>query len=42
VMSMIIAHEWIREVEASYERAETRDPENDAEEAFAVDEKIYG
>ncbi len=41
VMSMIIAHEWSGEVEAAYARGETRDPEPDAEEAFAVDEKIY-
>ncbi len=41
VMSMIVAHEWTREVEAAYARGETRDPEDDAEEAFAPDEKIY-
>jgi butyryl-CoA dehydrogenase len=42
VMAMIVAHEWSREVEAAYERGDTRDPENDAAEAFAEDEKIYG
>jgi butyryl-CoA dehydrogenase len=41
VMAMIVAHEWGREVEAALERGETRDPENDAEEAFAPEEKIF-
>ncbi len=40
-MAMIVAHEWSREVEAAHARGDSRDPEDDAEEAFAVDEKIY-
>ncbi len=41
VMAMIVAHEWIREMERTHEAGETRDPENDAAEAFAEDEKIF-
>ncbi len=41
VMSMIIAHEWYRELEARRQDAALRDPEADAAEAHAEDEKIY-
>jgi alkylation response protein AidB-like acyl-CoA dehydrogenase len=41
VMAMIVAHEWGREVERTSARGDVRDPEPDAAEAFALDEKIY-
>ncbi len=41
VMSMIIASEWYKEYFANKQAALTRDCEEDAEEAFAPDEKIY-
>lgn len=41
VMSMIIASEWYKEYFEQKQSAMTRDCENDAEEAFAPDEKIY-
>lgn len=41
VMAMIVAHEWGREVERATARGDLRDPEPDAAEAFALDEKIY-
>lgn len=41
VMSMIIASEWYKEYFENKKAAITRDCENDAEEAFAPDEKIY-
>ncbi len=41
VMSMIIASEWYKEYFDNKKAALTRDCENDAEEAFAPDEKIY-
>ena len=42
VMSLIIVSEWYQEFMAFKGTGKTRDCENDAEEAFAVDEKIYG
>jgi len=42
VMSMIIAHEWYKEYAAGKQSGATRDLENDAAEADAPDEKIYG
>lgn len=41
VMSLIIASEWYKEYFINKKAALTRDCENDAEEAFAPDEKIY-
>jgi alkylation response protein AidB-like acyl-CoA dehydrogenase len=41
VMSMIIASEWYQEYLGKKSEQLTRDCENDAEEAFARDEKIY-
>jgi alkylation response protein AidB-like acyl-CoA dehydrogenase len=41
VMSMIVAHEWYREYFKARQAKLTRDIEEDAEEAFAEDEKIY-
>jgi alkylation response protein AidB-like acyl-CoA dehydrogenase len=41
VMSMIVAHEWSREVERLDATGDRRDPEPDAAEAGAVDEKVY-
>ena len=41
VMSMIIASEWYKEYFANKQAELTRDCEEDAEEAFAPDEKIY-
>jgi alkylation response protein AidB-like acyl-CoA dehydrogenase len=41
VMSMIVAHEWYREYFKARMAKLTRDIEEDAEEAFAEDEKIY-
>ena len=41
VMSLIIASEWYQEFMAEKAAGITRDCENDAEEAFAQDEKIY-
>ncbi|MCF8054975.1 MAG: acyl-CoA dehydrogenase, partial [Deltaproteobacteria bacterium] len=41
VMSMISAHEWYREFLGKEIFTRPRDHENDAEEAFADDEKIY-
>jgi alkylation response protein AidB-like acyl-CoA dehydrogenase len=41
VMSMIVAHEWYREYFKARTAKLTRDIEEDAEEAFAEDEKIY-
>ena len=41
VMSLIIASEWYQEFMAERAVGATRDCENDAEEAFAEDEKIY-
>ncbi len=41
VMSVIIGHEWTREVEARWRSGATRDPEPDAAEAHAVGEKVY-
>ncbi len=41
VMSMIIASEWYKEYFENKKAALTRDCENDAEEAYAPDEKIY-
>lgn len=40
VMSMIIAHEWYKEFEKEKQNR-PRDSEADAEESFALDEKIY-
>ncbi|MHB8828704.1 MAG: acyl-CoA dehydrogenase family protein [Syntrophales bacterium] len=41
VMSMIVAHEWYKEMEKNRETPNRRDYEADAAEAFAEDEKIY-
>ncbi len=41
VMSLIIASEWYKEYVAHKKSELTRDCENDAEEAFAPEEKIY-
>ena len=41
VMSMVIAHEWYREFLMSKQATRARDYEADAEEADALDEKIY-
>ncbi|MBI9085179.1 MAG: acyl-CoA/acyl-ACP dehydrogenase [Desulfobacterales bacterium] len=41
VMSMIIANEWYKEYWANKQAGLTRDPEPDAAEADAEDEKIY-
>lgn len=41
VMSMITAHEWYREYAMTREERLARNYEEDAEEAFAGDEKIY-
>ena len=41
VMSLIIASEWYKEYFINKKAALTRNCENDAEEAFAPDEKIY-
>ncbi len=41
VMSMITASEWYSEYKASKASCLTRDCENDADEAFADEEKIY-
>jgi butyryl-CoA dehydrogenase len=41
VMSMIIAHEWYREMKKAKKEAKMRDFEADAAEAFAEEEKIY-
>jgi butyryl-CoA dehydrogenase len=41
VMSMITAHEWYREYHKMKTARLTRDPEPDAEEAAAQDEKIF-
>ncbi|MBW2596039.1 MAG: acyl-CoA/acyl-ACP dehydrogenase [Deltaproteobacteria bacterium] len=41
VMSMVIAHEWYREFLMSKQATRARDFEADAEEADALDEKIY-
>lgn len=41
VMSMIIAHEWYREMKKAKKDAKMRDFEADAAEAFAEEEKIY-
>ena len=42
VMSMITAHEWYREYQKMKAARLTRDLEPDAEEAGALDEKIFG
>ncbi len=41
VMASIIAHEWYREAEAERARGATRDPDLDAAEAGAEEEKVY-
>lgn len=41
VMSMVVAHEWYREFLTSKQATLARDFEADAEEADALDEKIY-
>ena len=41
VMAMIIANEWYREQLSKKPADMVRTPEDDAESAFAVDEKIY-
>jgi len=41
VMSMVVAHEWYREFLMSKQATRARDFEADAEEADALDEKIY-
>ena len=41
VMSMIVAHEWYKEMEKNRGTPNRRDYEADAAEAFAEDEKIY-
>ena len=41
VMSMVVAHEWYREFLTSKQATRARDFEADAEEADALDEKIY-
>jgi len=41
VMSMVVAHEWYREFLMSKKATLARDFEADAEEADALDEKIY-
>lgn len=41
IMSVIIAHEWYKEFLATKKQRQSRDYELDAEEAFALDEKIY-
>lgn len=41
VMTLIIAHEWYREYFARKQEGQDRNFEADADQAFAVDEKIY-
>ncbi|MDL2286593.1 acyl-CoA/acyl-ACP dehydrogenase [Desulfococcaceae bacterium OttesenSCG-928-F15] len=41
VMSLISASEWYKKYQAERAAGLTRDPENDAQEAFASEEKIY-
>ncbi len=41
VMAMIVAHEWYREVRDQDAAGRTRDPEPDAAEAGAEEEKVY-
>ncbi len=41
VMSMIIANEWYREYFKNKESGFSRDWESDAQEADALDEKVY-